>query len=81
MPQHIKIAGLSVDQELFDFIENNALSGLNVTSDQFWSGLAEMAHELGPKNRALLAHREDLQEKIDNWHITRIMTQKPIRSF
>ena len=70
MPQHIKIAGLSVDQELFDFIENNALSGLNVTSDQFWSGLAEMAHELGPKNRALLAHREDIQEKIDNWHIT-----------
>ena len=70
MPQHIKISGLSVDQELFDFIENNALSGLNVTSDQFWSGLAEMAHELGPKNRALLAHREDLQEKIDNWHIT-----------
>ena len=70
MPQHIKIAGLSVDQELFDFIENNALSGLNVTSDQFWSGLAEMAHELGPKNRALLAHRENIQEKIDNWHIT-----------
>ena len=70
MPQHIKISGLSVDQELFDFIENNALSGLNVTSDQFWSGLAEMAHELGPKNRALLAHREDIQEKIDNWHIT-----------
>ena len=70
MPQHIKISGLSVDQELFDFIENNALSGLNVTSDQFWSGLAEMAHELGPKNRALLAHRENIQEKIDNWHIT-----------
>ncbi|MDT2072904.1 MAG: malate synthase G, partial [Planktomarina sp.] len=53
-----------------DFIENHALSGLAVTSDQFWSGLADMVHDLGPKNRALLSYREDLQKKIDSWHIT-----------
>ena len=62
MSQRIAIAGLSVAQELFDFIENHALSGLDVSSDQFWTGLAQMAHELGPKNRALLAHRDDIQE-------------------
>ena len=70
MSQRTEIYGLSVAKELFDFIENHALSGLAVTSDQFWSGLADMVHDLGPKNRALLSYREDLQKKIDNWHIT-----------
>lgn len=70
MSQRTEIYGLSVAKELFDFIENHALSGLTVTSDQFWSGLADMVHDLGPKNRALLLHREDLQKKIDSWHIT-----------
>ena len=70
MSKRTEIYGLSVAKELFDFIENHALSGLTVTSDQFWSGLADMVHDLGPKNRALLLHREDLQKKIDSWHIT-----------
>jgi malate synthase len=67
--QRIAISGLSVAQELFDFIENHALGGLDVSSDHFWTGLAQMAHELGPKNRALLAHRDDIQEQLDSWHI------------
>ena len=69
MSQRTEIAGLSVAKELFNFIENYALIGLDVTSGQFWGGLADMAHQLGPKNRALLAHREDIQEQIDSWHI------------
>ena len=69
MSQRKKIKGLSVSKELYNFIENYALSGLAVTSDQFWGGLADMAHELGPKNRALLGHRKDLQDQIDSWHI------------
>jgi len=69
MSQRKKIKGLSVSKELYNFIENHALRGLAVTSDQFWGGLADMAHELGPKNRALLGHRKDLQDQIDSWHI------------
>ena len=69
MSQRKKIKGLSVSRELYNFIENHALRGLAVTSDQFWGGLADMAHELGPKNRALLGHRKDLQDQIDSWHI------------
>ena len=69
MSQRKKIKGLSVSKELYNFIENYALRGLAVTSDQFWGGLADMAHELGPKNRALLGHRKDLQDQIDSWHI------------
>jgi malate synthase len=30
-----------------------------------------LAHDFGPKNRALLAHREELQSQIDVWHVAR----------
>ena len=63
------VAGLSVAKELFNFIETQVLPGLRVTPDHFWTGLSEITHELGPKNRTLLAEREVMQAKIDQWHI------------
>ncbi len=71
MPKYIQVSGLSVAQELYDFIESDALDGLTVSAAQFWDGLSELAHELGPKNRDLLAQRADIQSKIDEWHIAR----------
>ena len=69
MLNRISVAGMSVADELFDFIESQVLPGLSVTSDQFWTGLSKLTSELGPKNRALLAERETMQAKIDQWHI------------
>ena len=71
MPKYIQVSGLSVAQELYDFIESDALDGLTVSAAQFWDGLSELAHELGPKNRDILAQRSDIQRKIDEWHIAR----------
>ena len=71
MPKYIQVSGLSVAQELYDFIESDALDGLTVSAAQFLDGLSELAHELGPKNRDLLAQRADIQGKIDEWHIAR----------
>ena len=69
MLHRTSVAGMSVAEELFDFIESQVLPGLSVTSDEFWTGLSKLTHELGPKNRALLAERETMQAKIDQWHI------------
>ena len=71
MPKYIQVSGLSVAEELHKFIESEALDGLAVSAAQFWDGLSELAHELGPKNRALLEQRSDIQSKIDAWHIAR----------
>ena len=71
MPKYIQVSGLSVAEELHKFIESEALDGLPISAAQFWDGLSELAHELGPKNRALLAQRSDMQGKIDAWHIAR----------
>ena len=63
--------GLKVASELAEFIENRALPGTGVEADVFWGGLARMTRELGPKNRALLEKREDIQQQIDAWHVAR----------
>ena len=68
MTKRIEKHGLQVDKILVDFIEGNALEGTGVNPDVFWAGLSDLAHDLGPKNRALLAEREEMQGKIDAWH-------------
>ncbi|VVT30999.1 malate synthase G [Rhizobium sp. EC-SD404] len=60
--------GLTIDTTLYDFIVSEALPGTDVDADAFFKALSDAIHELGPKNRALLAKRDDLQAKIDAWH-------------
>ncbi|NDW44767.1 malate synthase G [Ruegeria sp. PrR005] len=69
MAGRVDRSGLQVAGELAAFVEDKALPGTGVTAETFWTGLARMVAELGPKNRALLAKREDLQARIDAWHI------------
>ena len=60
--------GLQVDTALAAFVNDRALPGTGVDPATFWSGFAALLAELAPKNRALLAKREDLQTRIDAWH-------------
>ena len=69
MVNRVNKNGLSVDSKLVDFMELEAIPGTGVDNENFWKGFAKIVEELGPKNISLLKKREDLQEKIDNWHI------------
>ena len=62
---------LKIAVELVDFIEKEALPGLDITADAFWAGLADLVQTCGPQNRALLKARSTMQEQIDAWHIAR----------
>jgi malate synthase len=64
-------AGLSVADELVRFIEEQALPGTGVSAEAFWSGMADILERFAPENAALLSKREDLQAKIDAWHLER----------
>ncbi|WP_306133513.1 malate synthase G [Roseivivax marinus] len=69
MTDRIDRHGLQVDKILCDFIETEALPGSGVEAEAFWSGLSALAHDFAPRNAELLKVREDLQSKIDDWHI------------
>ncbi|MEE2963705.1 MAG: malate synthase G [Acidobacteriota bacterium] len=68
MTDRIEAGTLQVDKELYDFINNEALPGTGVSPEAFWSGLDRLVHDLSPRNRKLLATRDDLQAKIDDWY-------------
>ena len=68
MTDRIAAGGLQVDKELYDFINNEALPGTGVSAETFWSGFDRLVHDLSPRNRDLLATRDDLQVKIDDWY-------------
>ena len=42
-------------------------AGAGCRADRFWSGLAALVAELGPRNRGLLERRDEMQAKIDDW--------------
>ena len=60
--------GLKISLVLFDFINNEALPGTNIKSDDFWNKFEKVVHELSPINKNLLKKREIIQKKIDEWH-------------
>jgi malate synthase len=67
--QYTKIHNLSVSNKLLNFINNELLKNTKISPEKFWVGFDKVVHELSPKNKNLLKIREDLQKKIDDWHI------------
>ncbi|MBE9603305.1 malate synthase G [Acetobacteraceae bacterium H6797] len=59
--------GLGVAPVLKRFIEAEALPGTGIAPTDFWAGLAGLLRDLAPANAALLAERDALQAKIDEW--------------
>ncbi|MDC3308403.1 malate synthase G, partial [Candidatus Pelagibacter sp.] len=68
--QYTKIHNLSVSNKLLNFVNEELFKDTNISSEKFWEGFDKAVHELAPKNKDLLKIREDLQKKIDDWHIT-----------
>lgn len=71
MTEHVQVGGLQVAKVLFDFVNNEAIPGTGINAEQFWVGAEKIINDLAPKNKALLAKRDDLQAKIDAWHQAR----------
>ena len=60
--------GLSVDQAVIAFVEQDVLPGTGIEPQAFWAGFADILTRFQPENIALLAERDRLQTAIDAWH-------------
>ena len=69
--QYLKIDNLSISKKLYQFVNNELLKDTHISPEDFWRGFDSVVHELAPKNKELLKIRENLQKKIDQWHIER----------
>ncbi|MHB1084942.1 MAG: malate synthase G [Thiobacillus sp.] len=69
MNARVTLAGLQIAQPLFDLVRDEIAPGTGISSDKLWQGFADIVRELTPQNRALLARRDELQARIDAWHL------------
>ena len=63
----VSVGRLHAEAELVALVQE--LAGVaRVAPEAVWAGLADVVESLGPRNRALLARRDELQGRIDAWH-------------
>ncbi|MCF7993160.1 MAG: malate synthase G [Thiohalocapsa sp.] len=71
MTDRIDIGGLRVAKPLHDLVAEEIAPGTGISPAAFWSALAGIVAELGPRTRAALERRDALQAQIDDWHLAR----------
>lgn len=68
MEKYVDVNGLKVASVLHEFIEKEALPETGVESVNFWIGFSGIVEDLVPKNKQLLETRQELQNKLNQWH-------------
>ena len=69
MTDYVKHGSLQVSKKLDDLINEKVCNGINIEPNSFWNNFEKIINDFTPKNKELLQKREDLQSKIDQWHI------------
>ena len=67
--KYINIENLSISEDLYNFINNEAIPETNIETNNFWKDFSKVSHELARKNKELLNIRKKLQIDIDRWHL------------
>jgi malate synthase len=68
MKDYVKTGNLQVASVLYEFINTQVIPGSGLTSEKFWSDFDTLIHDLAPKNKALLAKRDEMQNVINDYH-------------
>ncbi len=59
---------LQVATILYEFINDKVLPGTGIAEGHFWQGFEKIINDFAPRDRDLLAKRDELQIQIDQWH-------------
>ncbi|MBX9958144.1 malate synthase G [Peribacillus simplex] len=68
MGEYVKVGNLQVASVLLEFINKDGLPGSELNQEQFWVDFEKLVHDMSPKNKKLLARRDEIQTKINTWH-------------
>lgn len=66
--QAAKQLSSAIDARFYKFINDQVLPLTTLNAEAFWQGFVSLVADLAPRNRELLAHRDALQQQIDQWH-------------
>ncbi|MEJ6549132.1 malate synthase G [Corynebacterium sp. USCH3] len=73
--ERVTAGGLQVSATLYNFVTDTVLPRIGVDAETFWAGFGEIVATHTPRNRELLAVRDDLQSKLDQWYTEHPGTQ------
>ncbi|KRD90844.1 malate synthase G [Bacillus sp. Root147] len=68
MTNYKQVGNLKVAPVLYQFINEEALPGSGLSTENFWSDFEALVTELTPVNKHLLEKRDQLQAQINAWH-------------
>ncbi|MGG0032866.1 malate synthase G [Priestia megaterium] len=68
MTNYKQVGNLKVAPVLYQFINEEALPGSGLNTENFWSDFEALVTELTPVNKRLLEKRDQLQARINAWH-------------
>jgi len=71
MSERVTIGRLAVARPLHDLVVNDVAPGTGISPEKFWAALEDVLVRFAPRNAELLAIRDDMQAKIDAWHVAR----------
>ena len=69
MTKRLRRGNLQVSETLANFIENEALTGTNISPDLFWEKLETILNQFVPRNKELLQIRSEIKSKIDKFYL------------
>ena len=68
MTDRIKKGGLEIYTGLYNLVVDEIIPGTGVDAEHFWSSLESVIADLAPRNRELLAKRDAIQAKMDEYY-------------
>ena len=68
MTSYVDVGSIKVAEELYNFINNEAIQDTKVDVEQFWQDFEKIFVDFTPRNNDLLNKRQQLQDDINAWH-------------
>ena len=69
MIERITVAGLQIAKPLYDLVKDEIAPGTGIMANEAWQGFSRVIEQMSARNRALLERRDELQARIDAWHL------------